>query len=552
MADINLALSTPEQASGWGVASRYIVQELAKRTHVSDLRVQKNLIGMNGVVDGKVFHTIENVDLEPAMRVKGRYNAGYCFFELCLTPRSILNAHSFYDHIFCGSTYNSEVLAEMDIHHTSTLIQGVDMDLFRPITKSKDPMFRDKFVIFSGGKFEYRKGQDLVLAAFRKLQHKYKDLCLITLWQNLWDFSFQTMHLSKHIDATLTGESWVDAITGLCARNRIYPNRVWHYPLLDQKQVYGLIRNSDIGIFPNRCEGGTNLALMEYMACGKPAIASYNTGHIDILTKDNALLLTDQPVERMEPHAGWYADWHEPSLDELISKIEWAYENRDSLQIMGSRGSRSMMQFPWSKTASDIQHVMQNQKTEHPLYMAHRGAWGRMISKLGLFGEGAEVGVYRGVFSTIILANWEGERLHLIDRWDFDDNYKDHLNAPSKTQYSIYRGVVNSFSHIPKVNIIRSPSVEAARGFSDGQLDWVYIDADHSYEQCKADIKAWAPKVRIGGVVGGHDYWDGTDEYGVFGVKSAVDEHIQINGHTLILTDDSKNKLRSWCFVKDH
>ena len=40
-------------------------------------------------------------------------------------------------------------------------------------------------------------------------------------------------------------------------------------------QVY---QNTDVGIFPSRCEAGTNLVMMEYMACGKPAIATVGTG----------------------------------------------------------------------------------------------------------------------------------------------------------------------------------------------------------------------------------------------------------------------------------
>lgn len=49
------------------------------------------------------------------------------------------------------------------------------------------------------------------------------------------------------------------------------------------------------------------------------------------------------------------------------------------------------------------------------------------------------------------------------------------------------------------------PSVDAATRFPDASLDVVWIDADHSYEGAKADIAAWLPKVRAGGVIGGDD-----------------------------------------------
>lgn len=50
------------------------------------------------------------------------------------------------------------------------------------------------------------------------------------------------------------------------------------------------------------------------------------------------------------------------------------------------------------------------------------------------------------------------------------------------------------------------PSVEAAAEFADNSLDVVWIDADHTYEGCKADIAAWWPKVRPGGFIGGDDW----------------------------------------------
>jgi hypothetical protein len=64
----------------------------------------------------------------------------------------------------------------------------------------------------------------------------------------------------------------------------------------------------------------------------------------------------------------------------------------------------------------------------------------------------------------------------------------------------------------------------------DGELDFVYLDADHTYEAVKADIAAWWPKVRVGGTLGGHDYI-GIERFGVtFGVIRAVDEFVKSLG----------------------
>jgi hypothetical protein len=79
-------------------------------------------------------------------------------------------------------------------------------------------------------------------------------------------------------------------------------------------------------------------------------------------------------------------------------------------------------------------------------------------------------------------------------------------------------------------------SVKAAQCLPDNSLDFVFIDADHSYEGCSADIAAWAPKVKPGGLVGGHDY-DNPRLVGN-GVKKAVDEYIEANGIELDLGDN--------------
>ncbi|WP_197231395.1 class I SAM-dependent methyltransferase [Novipirellula artificiosorum] len=53
---------------------------------------------------------------------------------------------------------------------------------------------------------------------------------------------------------------------------------------------------------------------------------------------------------------------------------------------------------------------------------------------------------------------------------------------------------------------VRLPSTKATRCFEDGELDFVFIDGDHSYQSVKADLTAWHPKLRPGGILLGHDY----------------------------------------------
>jgi len=71
------------------------------------------------------------------------------------------------------------------------------------------------------------------------------------------------------------------------------------------------------------------------------------------------------------------------------------------------------------------------------------------------------------------------------------------------------------------VGSMQGRSVDSALLFADGSLDVVYIDAAHDYESVKADILAWRPKLKPGGILSGHDYGPHAP-----GVIQAVDELI--------------------------
>ena len=73
----------------------------------------------------------------------------------------------------------------------------------------------------------------------------------------------------------------------------------------------------------------------------------------------------------------------------------------------------------------------------------------------------------------------------------------------------------------PNATLLVLRSLDAAPRVADGSLDLVFIDGIHSYEACAADIVAWTPKVRAGGIVCGHDYGLGNE-----GVLRAVQERV--------------------------
>ena len=117
---------------------------------------------------------------------------------------------------------------------------------------------------------------------------------------------------------------------------------------------------------------------------------------------------------------------------------------------------------------------------------------------------GAEIGVQWGGFSQSILEKIPGVTLCCIDIWGPFPG-----GRPSQErQDRIYRRAVAVLSQYKGVTVrfIRKTSMDALADIEDGSLDFVYIDAAHDFDNVMMDIIGWSKKVKIGGIVSGHDY----------------------------------------------
>jgi len=101
--------------------------------------------------------------------------------------------------------------------------------------------------------------------------------------------------------------------------------------------------------------------LMEYMACAKPVIASFNSGHMDILDKSNSLMLEQmKPFRLFDANDSTLltADWSEPSIDEILEKLEYAYSHRAEIKQIGRQGGEHMKNLTWRHMAQSLLHTM--------------------------------------------------------------------------------------------------------------------------------------------------------------------------------------------------
>lgn len=160
------------------------------------------------------------------------------------------------------------------------------------------------------------------------------------------------------------------------------------------------------------------------------------------------------------------------------------------------------------------------------MHWIHRDELGVFLNEAGLLNRGAEVGVASGEFSAKVLAHWMGHELILVDLWEPQpiSVYSDIGNVDGD-QHEANRAAARALAASDsRVRLWQRHSLDAAAQLDDGSLDFVYIDANHSYLAARDDLRVWYPKIRPGGLLAGHDYLDGVKAEGVFGVKTAVDE----------------------------
>ena len=128
---------------------------------------------------------------------------------------------------------------------------------------------------------------------------------------------------------------------------------------------------------------------------------------------------------------------------------------------------------------------------------------------------GAEVGVYRGQMSTKLLEDLPRLTLLMVDRWEEfepDHPYKAHRSQvaqASQAHFDEARAQAESVTAFAgkRAAIMHGWSDVIAHSVRNNTLDFVFIDADHTYQGAMADLISWWPKVKPGGWFGGHD-WD--------------------------------------------
>lgn len=315
-----------------------------------------------------VLHAMDH-RMAASAKFSGENNVGLVFFEGSqLSPEAVAAANKF-ALVVAGSQWNGDVLKQHGISRVKTIVQGVDPTVFHPAPRSG--LFGDRFVVFSGGKLEHRKGQDIVIAAFRAFCRKFPDALLVCSWHNHWPRLMQSIGLSGHVDGPPTAQDGKIHVHKWLEENGIPRKNVLDMGLVPNHMMAGIIREADIGLFPNRAEGGTNLVAMESMACGVPCVIAANTGQLDLIDDsrdgDHCFVLEQQDAVEHSPGFSGTEGWGESDPSELLDKLEYAYHNRHELPKIGMRGAQFMADWTWEKKIAELTDVVTNSATAVPV-----------------------------------------------------------------------------------------------------------------------------------------------------------------------------------------
>ena len=167
---------------------------------------------------------------------------------------------------------------------------------------------------------------------------------------------------------------------------------------------------------------------------------------------------------------------------------------------MSMTGKSSCISIPMNATEKVIQECLKCSKSRLDFWICFLNS--TKISSL------VELGVYKGDFAEQILKRCDSiKRYYMIDPW----RHLDDWNKPANKEDDIFEQFLSEtisktdFASDKRV-ILRGKTTEVIEHISDGELDFAYIDGDHTLKGITIDLIRTFPKIREGGWIGGDDF----------------------------------------------
>ena len=273
-------------------------------------------------------------------------HVGFPIFELDSFNKQEKHQLKSLDRIIVCSNWAKEVIAQ-DLGQeyadkTSVVPLGVDTDLFKPTTRESP----SKYIFFNCGKWEVRKGHDILGEAFAKAFTSDDNVELWLMTNN----PFCTPEEAKRWES-------------IYINNPLFKyGKIKFIPRVEKHEdVYKIMSQVDCGIFPSRAEGW-NLEALEMMSCGKPIIITDYSAHTEFCNNFNSELINIEDTELAFDNKWFFGqgNWakigpHE--INQIADKMRKLYTNNVRYNEYGVEQARILT---WNNTAEKIINVLES------------------------------------------------------------------------------------------------------------------------------------------------------------------------------------------------
>lgn len=277
---------------------------------------------------------------------RGKYY-GYPIFELNkFSSHERVSLHHCDEIIVCSKWAKDIIVNETkftdDKVHVVPL--GVDSNIFKPV----NPSSRSTTVFFNCGKWEKRKGHDLLLQVFNEIFTQDDDVELWIMAENPF--------IGKMND------DWTNLYKNspLGHKIRVIPRQKTH------QDVYNIMKLSDCGVFPSKAEGW-NLEVLEMMAIGKHVITTDYSAHTEFCTKENSMLIDINNLETafdgifFKGDVGFWAEMGDNQIDQLKNYMLDIHKKKQRGQLnINQAGIETGQKFSWENATKELINVCRN------------------------------------------------------------------------------------------------------------------------------------------------------------------------------------------------
>ena len=278
----------------------------------------------------------------------GKYVA-YPFFELDTLKPLEIHHLNYPDELIVSSEWARLIVEQNGVTtKTNVIPPGVDLIKFNPNKQYDSNYHNDNTVFLNCGKWEVRKGHDILVDVFNDA---FEPTDNVELWM---------MPTNVFLNETET-KAWeslyLNSNMGRAGKIKILPWCKTH------GEVAATMAKADCGVFPARAEG-FNLELLEILALGKPVIATYYSAHTEFINNDNAYLITIDDVElaydgRWFNNEGHWAYIGDSQIEQCVEHMRTVHKwKQDGKNMHSSGGVETAQKFCWENTAEKIGKIL--------------------------------------------------------------------------------------------------------------------------------------------------------------------------------------------------